>query len=133
MSFAAAIRSVLGQYAAFSGRARRSEFWWWFLVTCLLDLVASVIDGGYDRFGPATAVVLLATLVPSLAVGARRLHDTGRSGWWQLLALLPVVGLVVLIVWWVRDGDPGRNRFGSSPKVPVEPATWAAQPQPPRS
>jgi len=115
MGPADAVRSVLTQYAVFTGRARRSEFWWFFLANFIAGIVATIIDAGigYPVF---QIVVTLGLLIPGLAVGARRLHDTGRSGWWQLLALVPLIGIIVLIVFWATEGDQAPNQHGPSPK-----------------
>ncbi|MFG2048276.1 DUF805 domain-containing protein [Micromonospora sp. NPDC048935] len=122
MSFGAAIKSVLSQYVGVSGRARRSEYWWFALFTLLVSIVAAILDSslGLTFEGSSTGVIgLIASLVlllPSLAVAVRRLHDTDRTGWWLLIALVPVVGAIVLIVFFVLEGTPGANRFGPSPK-----------------
>jgi uncharacterized membrane protein YhaH (DUF805 family) len=112
-----AVRSVLTKYADFSGRARRSEYWWFYLASALASIVAAIIDAviGVSIF---QWLLLLAVIVPTLAVGARRLHDTDRSGWWQLIALVPLVGVIVLIVFFCTDGQPGPNQYGPSPKFP---------------
>ena len=117
MTFGNAVRSVFNQYAGFTGRARRSEYWFFVLFTFLVYLAASVVDAvlGIPLF---TLVVGLGLLVPTLAVSVRRLHDTGRSGWWMLLSLVPFGG-IVLIVFDCLDSEPGPNRFGPSPKQPV--------------
>jgi uncharacterized membrane protein YhaH (DUF805 family) len=106
---------VLKKYAVFEGRARREEFWMFalvnFIVTIVLNVVLSMIGL------PILAVIYsLAVLVPSLAVGARRLHDTNRSGWLLLISLIPLVGAIVLIVFWVQDSQPGPNQYGPNPK-----------------
>jgi uncharacterized membrane protein YhaH (DUF805 family) len=106
---------VLKKYAVFEGRARREEFWMFalvnFIVTIVLNVVLSMIGL------PILAVIYsLAVLVPSLAVGARRLHDTNRSGWLLLISLIPLVGAIVLIVVWVQDSQPGPNKYGPNPK-----------------
>lgn len=120
MSFTDAIRSCLTQYAGFSGRARRSEFWNFFLFKLLLGIVTSLLDryllNQTGAVGVISGIVNLALLLPSLAVNARRLHDTDRSGWWQLLLLIPVIGFIVLIVFWVQDSR-GDNAYGPSPKA----------------
>jgi uncharacterized membrane protein YhaH (DUF805 family) len=122
MSFADAVRTCLDKYVDFDGRARRSEFWWWALFTVLVGIVAGIIDailgtsGSFQGRGPVGSVVSLALLLPSLAVGARRLHDTGRSGWWQLLWLVLLVGWIFLIVWFCQDSGP-ENAHGPSPKA----------------
>ncbi|TKJ20335.1 hypothetical protein A6V29_09020 [Blastococcus sp. CCUG 61487] len=115
MDFATAVRSVLGQYAVFTGRARRSEFWFFYLFQVLAGIVAGIVDG-ITGVPLLQIVVGLGLLIPSIAVGARRLHDIGKSGWWQLIALVPLVGIILLIVWWAQDGDPAPNQHGPSPK-----------------
>ena len=120
MTFQEAVRTVLQQkYATFSGRARRSEFWFFALFSAIVRTIANIIDAilhtGNSTTGLVSVVVSLALLVPSLAVGARRLHDTGRSGWWLLIALIPLVGIIILIVFWVQDSH-GDNQYGPNPK-----------------
>jgi uncharacterized membrane protein YhaH (DUF805 family) len=113
-----AVRSVLTKYADFSGRARRSEYWWFYLAYILASIVASLIDQAIGF--PLFQIILgLGLLIPSLAVGVRRLHDTGRSGWWLLIGLVPLVGIIVLIVFFCTDSQPGTNKYGPSPKEPV--------------
>ena len=121
MSFADAVRSVLSQYATFSGRARRSEYWWFALFNLLVSIVAAILDAviGTDfgsGSGVISVIVALVLLLPSLAVTVRRLHDTERSGWWILIGIIPIVGAIVLLVFMVLEGTPGPNRFGASPK-----------------
>lgn len=115
MSFADAVRTCFAKFATFSGRARRSEFWWFALFQILVMIVASVID---QVLGTSfvTIIAALALLVPSLAVTWRRLHDTGRSGAWYFIALVPFVGGIVLLVFTVQDSQPGENAYGPSPK-----------------
>lgn len=132
MSFTAAVRSVLTQYVGFSGRARRSEYWWFVLFSILVGIIASVLDSvlGTDFESSAgsglfSLLANLALLLPSLAVAIRRLHDTDRSGWWVLIGLIPILGLIVLVVFFVQDGTPGPNRFGPSPKQELAPG-WTA-------
>ena len=106
---------VLKKYADFNGRARRKEFWMFFLFNLIVAIVLGVIDSviGIPVLG---LIYSLGVLLPSLAVGARRLHDTGKSGWWLLLGLIPLVGLV-LIIFWVMDSNPGDNQYGPNPKA----------------
>lgn len=115
MSFPDAIRSVLSKYATFTGRARRSEFWWFALFSVLLNIVVVVIDAviGNSVLG---YIVTLALIIPWLAVTVRRLHDTGRSGWGVLIALIPIIGAIVLLVFECQDSQPGPNSHGPSPK-----------------
>ena len=100
-----AIKSCLGQYATFSGRAKRSEFWWFFLFQVLVMVAASMLGDVIN------GIASLALLLPALAVGARRLHDIGRTGWWQLL-LLSGIGFLVLLYWWVQPGEGAGNIYG---------------------
>jgi len=101
MNFGQAISTCFAKYATFSGRASRPEFWWFFLFQILVSMAASMLGD------VVAGLVSLALLLPALAVGARRLHDIGRSGWWQLI-MLTVIGLLLLIYWWVQpaSGDP---------------------------
>jgi uncharacterized membrane protein YhaH (DUF805 family) len=115
MSFAESVRTCLSKYATFSGRARRSEFWWFTLALILVYIVAGIIDAAIGN-QILEFVVLLATIVPSLAVTMRRLHDTGRSGWWILIGLIPIVGGIILLVFECGDSQPGTNQYGPSPK-----------------
>ncbi len=114
MDFVTAVKTGLGKYVTFDGRARRSEFWFFILFTILLSVVTSAIDAvtGIGILGP---IASLAVFLPGLAVSVRRLHDTGRSGWWYLLIFVPVVGLIVLVIWFCAKGTPGANRFGEDP------------------
>ena len=114
---------VLRQYAVFRGRARRREYWMFFLVTTVIFVGLGIIDVVTGTFSPAVGIGLLgglyslATLVPGIAVTVRRLHDTDRSGWWLLIALVPVIGALVLFIIMVLDSHPGENRYGPSPKL----------------
>ena len=102
MNFGQAISTCLSKYATFSGRASRPEFWWFFLFQILASVAASMIGD------TIAALASLALLLPALAVGTRRLHDIGKSGWWQLL-MLTGIGLFVLIYWWVQPTAEGGN------------------------
>lgn len=114
MSFTESVRVCLGNYANFNGRAGRPEYWWFFLFYIILAVIASAIDAVVG-LGVLGIIVFLALIVPSLAVGARRLHDTGKSGWLQLLGLIPCVGLIILIVLFVQPGNPAENAYGPAP------------------
>lgn len=103
---------VLKNYATFDGRARREEFWYFFLFNTIISIILSAISAGV-LYG----IYCLATIVPQIALAARRLHDTNRSGWWQLLGLIPLVGIIVLVVFFIQDSQQGDNRFGSNPKA----------------
>src|SRR5919206_5279017 len=123
MSFQDAVRICLRRkYGDFNGRARRSEYWFFILFTAIAGAVGGALDaifrirsGAYGGTGPIQGLIQLALLIPTLAAGARRLHDTGRSGWWQLIGVIPIVGWIVLIVFFVQDSHPD-NQYGPNPK-----------------
>ena len=104
-----------GHYADFKGRARRQEFWMYIMFYIVISVILGIFDNiiGIQILG---GIFGLALLVPSLAVGARRLHDTGKSGWFQLLCLIPIVGAIILIVFWAQEGVPEDNKWGANPK-----------------
>ncbi len=113
---------ALRQYADFEGRARRTEFWMFFLFNALVAIVLGIIAGAlYNATNGASIwlvwIYQLAVLIPYIAVAVRRLHDTGRTGWWYLIALVPLVGLIILIVFWATAGNPGPNQYGPDPKA----------------
>lgn len=126
----------LKRYFDFSGRSRRKEYWMFFLLTIIVGIVAGIIDSmlgfgtassvttdsgvsaSFSSRGPVAAITSLALLIPSIAVAIRRLHDTDRSGWWLLLVLIPIIGWIVLLVFYCTDGTRGTNRFGPDPKDP---------------
>jgi uncharacterized membrane protein YhaH (DUF805 family) len=98
MTLQESIRVCFSKYVDFSGRAGRPEYWWFVLFIVVVSIVLSMISN------TASAVFSLATLLPSISAAARRLHDTGRSGWWQLIALVPIIGWIVLIVFLAQEG-----------------------------
>ncbi|SDY74883.1 DUF805 domain-containing protein [Acinetobacter kyonggiensis] len=105
----------LKNYVTFDGRARRKEFWFFMLVSIILGIIVQIIDAilGTDKI--LNGVLNLALFLPSLAVGARRLHDVGRSGWWQLL-VLTIIGIIPLIIWWASNTKPESNQWGQPAK-----------------
>jgi uncharacterized membrane protein YhaH (DUF805 family) len=113
---------ALRKYATFTGRARRKEFWFFQLFVLLIAFALAVVDrlfGVFDAesgLGMLSGLFSLAMFVPNLAVSVRRLHDTDRSGWWLLLCFLPIIGIIVLLVFFCLDGTRGTNRFGENPK-----------------
>ena len=113
---------VLKKYAVFSGRARRKEYWYFFLFNIIILLVLSFIDGMTGTFiyeaglGLLGGIYALAVLIPGIAVAVRRLHDTDRSGWWLLIGLIPILGTIALLVFMLQDGKPGENQYGANPK-----------------
>ncbi|HXJ83426.1 MAG TPA: DUF805 domain-containing protein [Candidatus Methylomirabilis sp.] len=114
MTFTEAIAAGFKNYVNFSGRALRSEYWYWCLFTGLAQIVLTVLD---LRAGTSVLALLftLVTLPPGIAVSVRRLHDIDKSGWFLLVGLIPIVGAIVLLVWCGREGSRGSNRFGSAP------------------
>ena len=113
----------LKKYAQFDGRSRRKEYWSYFLLVIGLNIVANMLDsivglGGmvWSMWGPLSLLLSLALFVPGLAVTIRRLHDTGRSGWWTLIVFIPFVGALVLLYFMVIEGTPGPNEYGPDPK-----------------
>lgn len=117
MGFADAIKSGFNKYVAFSGRAARSEYWFWTLFTIIASIVAGIIDTVIG-LGFIGLLVSLGLFLPSLAVAVRRLHDLDRTGWWLLIAFTGI-GIILLIVWDCIKGTTGPNRFGSDPLGPV--------------
>ena len=122
---------VLKKYAVFGGRARRKEYWFFTLFNVIAAFVLAIVDaavGSADAesgFGLLSGLYTLAVLIPGIAVSVRRLHDTDHSGWWLLIAFVPLVGAIMLLVWMVRDGNLGHNRFGPNPKELVSPGVHA--------
>lgn len=127
MNFTTAVKTVLSSYARFEGRASRSEYWYWVLAVILVSIFLAVIEGaviapsiGFEPFDPQAGqpLRLLMTLMiflPSLAVSVRRLHDGGRSGWWLLIQLVPLIGALILLWWYIRPGEASENDFGPPP------------------
>lgn len=113
MSFTDAIKSCFSQYAGFNGRARRSEYWFWYLFSAIVGSVVSIIA---KNTSDLVSLVPLVILVPTLAVEFRRLHDTGRSGAFVLLNFIPLIGQIILIIFCVQDSQPGENKYGPNPK-----------------
>ncbi len=127
MSFGQAVSSVFSKYATFSGRARRSEYWYWVLFVILATIVLTLVDRligweipgatayGSNNIGWLTLLFALATIIPGIAVTIRRLHDTGRSGWWWLLSLVCGIGGIIVFIFCLMDSTPD-NEYGPNPK-----------------
>ncbi|GAA1726084.1 DUF805 domain-containing protein [Isoptericola hypogeus] len=144
MSFPDSVKSVFSQYATFSGRARRSEFWFWYLFLVIVGgvvgtvvgiVAASSYDATTETFGAGlyvvsslVSLVWLALVLPTLAVMVRRLHDQDKSGFFWFLSLIPLVGGIIMIVLYALPGTAGPNRFGPDPKVAQAPAASYAVP-----
>ncbi|NBM16787.1 DUF805 domain-containing protein [Streptomyces sp. GC420] len=107
---------VIKKYAVFTGRARRQEYWMFFVFNLGISLVLSIIDAAVLGTNVLGLVYALAVFLPSLGVAVRRLHDTGRSGWWILIALIPLIGVIVLIVFLATEGNQAGDKYGPNPK-----------------
>ena len=121
MNFITAIKLCFIKYAQFSGRASRSEFWFFVLFGILGSWIAIIIDTmilnySWEKDGPVYLIFQIIILLPSIAVGARRLHDLNRSGWWQLL-VFTIIGLIPLIYWWSKIGENKKNNHGITIKL----------------
>lgn len=119
--------AVLKKYAVFEGRASRTEYWMYFLFTVIVSIILGILDsilGTRSSYGLGLlgSLYSLAVLLPGLGVTIRRLHDTGRSGWWFLIVLVPFVGWIVLLVFMILDSQPGDNQYGPSVKGAAAPA-----------
>ena len=129
MTFMESVRTCLKEnYCNFEGRAPRSEYWWFALFAALLGVATSILDGFLGTYtvtssgkmiGFINLIFLLAILLPSIAVAVRRLHDTDRSGWFYLLIFIPLIGSIILIIFFIQQGTNGRNRFGDDPLRPA--------------
>ncbi|EJL26873.1 DUF805 domain-containing protein [Brevibacillus sp. BC25] len=108
--------SVLKKYVAFEGRARRQEYWMFTLFNIIVSMVIALVDYLIGTGSILGMIYSLAVLLPSLSVTARRLHDTGRSGWWILLTFIPLIGAIILLVFLCQDSQ-GDNKYGANPKT----------------
>ena len=117
MGFMEAVRSVIiHRYVDFQGRSPRSEYWWFFLFNIILQIVIYVIALGSPEVGGIIGLVVgLGLFLPGLAVSIRRFHDLDKSGWWILIAFVPLIGFLLIIYWFCQRGTPGDNRFGPDP------------------
>ena len=126
--------SVLKKYAEFKGRASRAEFWWFVLCNAIISSILLVIDFALGTKNILSDIYAILTIVPGTAVGIRRLHDIGRSGWWYLIIVVPIVGVIVLIVFDVKRSQPGTNAYGPMPAEAVSaPAAEPVSTVPPAS
>lgn len=116
-TFLDVIQTVFSRYVQFSGRARRSEYWYWVLFIVLASIAFAFVDGAIFGFEETDLAIVgpifsLATFIPSLAVGFRRMHDIGRTAWWLLIGFIPIIGPLVIIYWFVQRGQPNDNQYG---------------------
>lgn len=106
MDFGTAIKTCFSKYATFTGRARRKELWFWILFSVILGIIPFL-----------NWIWAVVAIIPTIAVWVRRLHDTGKSGWFYLLVLIPIIGQILLIIWGCQDSQPGDNAYGPNPKA----------------
>jgi uncharacterized membrane protein YhaH (DUF805 family) len=117
MTFGEAIRSGFNNYVGFSGRAARSEYWFWVLFVLLVSIVTAILDAAifpFQPISPLNTIAALVLLLPGIAVAVRRLHDMDHTGWWILIGLTGI-GVLVLVIWFCFKGTDGPNRFGPDP------------------
>lgn len=119
VGFVEAFSLFFKNYVNFGARSSRGAYWWWFLWSIIISFGLAFIEGlvfglGLEGAGsgPASILFSFATLIPGISIGVRRLHDMGRSGWWLLIALIPLVGIILLIVWFCQPGQDGTNKYG---------------------
>lgn len=121
MGFIEAVQSGFKNYATFTGRARRSEYWWWVLFQLLAVVVPTIfsvgesVNGQFGLWSGVQILVSLGLILPTLAVTIRRLHDTNRSGWWLFISLVPIIGSIALLVFYCLKGTEGPNKYGGGP------------------
>lgn len=118
MNFGEAVQSGFANYVNFSTRASRSEYWYWVLFVVLVNIVLALVERavfGNLHWSPLTNIFSLAIFLPSLGLAVRRLHDIGRTGWWVLLSLIPLIGSIILIYWACLIGESGDNEYGPNP------------------
>ena len=121
MDFQTSVKTCFKKYADFSGRALRSEFWWFVLFSLLGGIVSVIIDVmilGYsiESYGPVNIIFSVALILPGIAVTARRLHDINKSGWWQLIELT-IIGILLILVWNITEGEKKKNIYGPPIKI----------------
>ena len=118
----AVVRALQQNYCNFSGRASRSEFWWFYLFSCIVSWIVSLVvgivsDWNINSLNIGSWIVILALLLPSLGLSVRRLHDIGKSGWWWFISFIPLVGAIILLVWWCKDSHMEPNEYVPVPNL----------------
>lgn len=108
MNFITAVKTCFSKYFDFSGRAGRSEYWWFYLLGVTIGITTKATQSEFF------AVLLLLLVIPMFSVTARRLHDINKSGWWQLISILPLIGMIILWYWTAKKGNPNKNLFGET-------------------
>jgi len=116
MNIQESVLTCINKYFDFTGRARRSEYWWFILAVYVVDVILTALGRKIGIFNVLASLVSLALLIPSLAVNWRRMHDVGRSGAWFFINFLPIIGNIIYLVFAVQDSQPGSNQYGPNPK-----------------
>lgn len=118
-----AVKYGLANYMNFEGRTGRATFWWWVLAVVLAAIAASILDDGLSTgdIDPFSTLLTLGLLLPNLGMAVRRLHDTGRSGWWVLINLIPLIGTLVLIFFYIQPSDPAGEKYDPPGPAPMPP------------
>ncbi len=116
-------RAVLENYANFSGRDNKAQFWWFILGVAIIAVVLNILGEASPLFATLSVLFTIAVLLPSIGATTRRLHDTGRSGWWQVIQLIPFAGLALIIYFTVQPSNPGLNAYGPEPGSDGTPST----------
>ena len=108
---------VLKKYAVFGGRSQRKEYWMFFLFNCIISFMLGLFEELAGSPGIVYILYSLVVLIPGIAVTVRRLHDTDRSAWWLLIGIVPLFGAIALLIYMVKDSNPGENQYGANPKT----------------
>ena len=118
MGLSEAVESVLiKNYSNFSGRARRSEYWYWVLFVMIVGIILQIVSAFIGTIGSILIIIWgLGAFIPNIAVGVRRLHDIDKSGWWLFLSLAIIIGWIILLIWSIKEGTDGSNNYGDDPK-----------------
>jgi uncharacterized membrane protein YhaH (DUF805 family) len=118
MGFGDAVKTCFSKYAEFKGRASRAEYWWFFLSYIIVYVALAIVAAAARGLSFLLWIAIVAYIIPLIAAAVRRLHDTGKSGWWYFIGLIPLVGFIILIVMLAAEGQPGPNEYGPPPGSP---------------
>ena len=104
------------QYAVFTGRTTRPEYWYFFLFNVIISVILNLID----KHGFLSMICMMAVMLPAIGIGIRRLHDIGKSGWWLLISFIPIIGTIILLVFLATEGQTGKNQYGEDPRKTIQ-------------
>ena len=131
MGFGDAVKTCFQKFFVAEGRASRPEYWWFFLAYIILYAIAAILDTALETGFVLASIVGLVFFIPLITAAIRRLHDTGRTGWWYLIIFIPLVGFIILIVFLATEGNPGANEYGPPPGTVAGGGMVAPPPPPP--